>query len=123
MGDSGRNDVQFEALSSCDPELFSEGLRVSLYNYMNGTGFDLPLHKWFGGMKVPRTTLPPNLYRENSGGIAPRRLAEYLITDLTPHEITSGNPRAIDIPGIPVRSLVEIILIGVEDILDSSIYL
>ena len=27
---------------------------------MNGTGFDLPLHKWFGGMKVPRTTLPPN---------------------------------------------------------------
>ena len=63
------------------------------------------------------------LYRENSGGIAPRRLAEYLITDLTPHEITPGNPRAIDIPGIPVRSLVEIILIGVEDILDSSIYL
>ena len=63
------------------------------------------------------------LYRENSGGIAPRRLAEYLITDLTPHEITPGNPRAIDIPGIPVRSLVEIILIGIEDILDSGIYL
>lgn len=51
------------------------------------------------------------------------KLAEYLITDLTPHEITSGNPGAIDIPGIPVRSLVEIILIGIEDILDSSIYL
>ena len=49
-----------EALSGCDPELCSEGLRVSLYNYMNGTGFDLPLHKWVGGMKVPRTTLPPN---------------------------------------------------------------
>ena len=63
------------------------------------------------------------LYRENSGGIAPRRLAEYLITDLTPHEITSGNPRAIDIPGIPVRSLVEIILIGVEDILYSGVHL
>ena len=60
LGGFARNDVQFEALSGCDPELFSEGLRVSLYNYMNGTGFDLPLHKWFGGMKVPRTTLPPN---------------------------------------------------------------
>ena len=60
FGGFARNDVQFEALSGCDPELFSEGLRVSLYNYMNGTGFDLPLHKWFGGMKVPRTTLPPN---------------------------------------------------------------
>ena len=54
------NDVRFEALSGCDPELFGEGLRISLYNYMNGTGFDLPLHKWFGGIKVPRTTLPPN---------------------------------------------------------------
>ena len=60
FGGFARNDVQFEALSGCDPELFSEGLRVSLYNYMNGTGFDLPLHKWFGGIKVPRTTLPPN---------------------------------------------------------------
>lgn len=60
FGGFARNDVRFEALSGCDPELFGEGLRVSLFNYMNGTGFDLPLHKWFGGMKVPRTTLPPN---------------------------------------------------------------
>lgn len=60
FGGFALNDVRFEALSGCDPELFSEGLRVSLFNYMNGTGFDLPLHKWFGGMKVPRTTLPPN---------------------------------------------------------------
>ncbi len=61
----------FEALSGCDPELFSEGLRVSLYNYMNGTGFDLPLHKWFGGMKVPTHHPAAELYREDSGGIAP----------------------------------------------------
>lgn len=51
------------------------------------------------------------------------RLAEYLITDLAPHEITSRNSRAIDIPGIPMRSLVEIILIGVEDILYSGVHL
>ena len=60
FGGFAKNDVQFEALTGCDPEIFSEGLRISLYNYMNGTGFDLPLHKWFGGVKVPRTTLPPN---------------------------------------------------------------
>ncbi|WP_165154003.1 radical SAM protein [Parabacteroides sp. ZJ-118] len=60
FGGFARNDLRFEALSGCDPELFSEGLRVSLYNYMNGTGFDLPLQRWFGGLKVPRTTLPPN---------------------------------------------------------------
>ena len=60
FGGFAKNDVQFEALTGCDPGIFSEGLRVSLYNYMNGTGFDLPLHKWFGGAKVPCTTLPPN---------------------------------------------------------------
>ncbi len=60
FGGFARNDVQFKALSGCDPELYGEGLRISLYNFMNGTGFDLPLHKWFGGLKVPRTTLPPN---------------------------------------------------------------
>lgn len=60
FGGFARNDVQFEDTAGCDHGLFSEGLRISLYNYMNGTGFDLPLHKWFGGMKVPRTTIPPN---------------------------------------------------------------
>lgn len=60
FGGFARNDVRFEDISGCKHELFGEGLRISLYNYMNGTGFDLPLHKWFGGMKVPRTSLPPN---------------------------------------------------------------
>lgn len=60
FGGFARNDVQFDDTTGCRHELFGEGLRISLYNYMNGTGFDLPLHKWFGGMKVPRTTLPPN---------------------------------------------------------------
>ena len=36
FGGFARNDVQFEALSGCDPELFSEGLRV----------FPLQLHEW-----------------------------------------------------------------------------
>lgn len=60
FGGFARNDVRFKDTTGCEHALFSEGLRVSLYNYMNGTGLDLPLHKWFGGMKVPRTTLPPN---------------------------------------------------------------
>ncbi|MGL5731355.1 MAG: hypothetical protein ACRCX5_09565, partial [Bacteroidales bacterium] len=47
---------------------FGEGLRISLYNYMNGTGFDLPLNNWFEA-KVPRTTLPPNyIQRLLTGG-------------------------------------------------------
>lgn len=60
FGGFARNDVQFESLTGCDPELFGEGLRISLYNYMNGAGFDLPLYRWFPDIRVPRTSLPPN---------------------------------------------------------------
>ncbi len=60
FGGFARNDVQFDDLTGADHERFGEGLRISLYNYMNGVGFDLPLHKWFNGCKVPRTTIPPN---------------------------------------------------------------
>ena len=47
----------------------------------------------------------------------------FSIVDLTSRKITPRHPRAIDIPGIPMRSLVEIILIGVEDILYSGVHL
>lgn len=59
FGGFAKNDVQFVDKKGCDHGLFSEGLRVSLYNYMQGAGFDLPLHKWFD-FKIPRTTLPPS---------------------------------------------------------------
>ncbi|MGL5773211.1 MAG: B12-binding domain-containing radical SAM protein [Bacteroidales bacterium] len=63
-----RNDLQFEDPTGGNHDKFGEGLRISLYNYMNGTGFDLPLNKWFEA-KVPRTTLPPNyIQRLLSGG-------------------------------------------------------
>jgi hypothetical protein len=53
-----RNDIPFTDTVGCQHELFSEGLRVSLYNYMHDIGFDIPLQKWFK-TKVPRTTIPP----------------------------------------------------------------
>lgn len=63
-----RNDLQFEDPTGGNHDKFGEGLRISLYNYMNGTGFDLPLNKWFEA-KVPRTTLPPNfIQRLLTGG-------------------------------------------------------
>ena len=56
-------------------------------------------------------------------GLTNRFIGHFSIADLASRKITPRHPRAIDIPGIPMRSFVEIILIGVEDILDSSIYL
>lgn len=52
------NDVAFEQEVGDDPQPFGEGLRRSLYNYMRGVGFELPLHKWFD-TPVPRTLIPP----------------------------------------------------------------
>lgn len=57
-----RNDLQFEDIKGCNHEVFSDGLRTSLFNYMHGIGLDYPLHKWFT-TKVPRTTLPPNFIK------------------------------------------------------------
>ena len=58
FGGFARNDIDFEDTAGADHDRFAEGLRISLYNYMRGTGFDLPLYKWFDS-PVPRTTIPP----------------------------------------------------------------
>ena len=50
------NDVQFVDSTGIDHSKFSFGLKKSLYNYMHGIGFELPLHAWFE-FKVPRTTV------------------------------------------------------------------
>lgn len=67
FGGFARNDVQFKDTAGCKHELYGEGLRISLHNYMNGAGFELPLNKWFGTLKVPRTTIPPNYIRKLIG--------------------------------------------------------
>lgn len=54
------NDLYHEDKQGANHDLYSEGLRISLYNYMNGAGFDLALQKWFDH-KIPNTTHPKNL--------------------------------------------------------------
>jgi len=58
-GTFANNDLTFTDPKGCNHEAFSAGLRTSLFNYMQGTGFELPLSKWFD-FKVPRTTISPN---------------------------------------------------------------
>lgn len=52
------NDLAHEDPSGADHERFSEGLRKSLFNYMHGVGFELPLSAWFD-FKIPKTTISP----------------------------------------------------------------
>jgi radical SAM superfamily enzyme YgiQ (UPF0313 family) len=54
------NDLYHDDPQGCNHDLYSEGLRISLYNYMNNAGLDLPLQHWFEH-KVPKSSHPKNL--------------------------------------------------------------
>lgn len=59
MGTFANNDVDYSDPTGADHDSFSEGLRVSILNYMNGAGLQMPLHKWFD-FKTPKTTINTN---------------------------------------------------------------
>lgn len=58
-GTFANNDLYHSDPTGCDHSVFSEGLKKSLFNYMHGIGFELPLQKWFD-FKIPRTIIPKN---------------------------------------------------------------
>ena len=58
-GAFANNELDFDDPVGVDHERFSEGLRKSLFNYMHGVGFEIPLKDWFEA-KVPSTSIPKN---------------------------------------------------------------
>ena len=56
IGTFANNDIQHEDPTGANHELFGYGLKKALFNYMHGTCFDFPLHKWFD-FKIPTTTI------------------------------------------------------------------
>ncbi len=53
------NDIDFTDKTGIDHGKFSFGLKKSLFNYMHGINFELPLQEWFD-FKVPKTTIHPD---------------------------------------------------------------
>jgi hypothetical protein len=53
------NDLFHDDPKGANHDLFAEGLRKSLFNYMHEVGVDFPLSDWFN-FKTPRTTVKPN---------------------------------------------------------------
>lgn len=53
------NDIDFKDKTGIDHNKFSYGLKKSLFNYMHGVNFELPLQEWFD-FKIPRTTVHPD---------------------------------------------------------------
>ena len=54
-----KNDLEHNDPVGVTHELFSAGLKKSLFNYMNGVGFDFHLSEWFEH-EVPETTVDEN---------------------------------------------------------------
>lgn len=53
------NDLSHEDPEGAMHEMYSTGLKKSLFNYMNRLGFDLTLQEWFD-FKVPETSIKPD---------------------------------------------------------------
>lgn len=72
VGSFANNDLYHNDHSGCDHEMFSEGLKKALFNYMHGIGFEMPLQEWFD-FKTPRTTIAPNFieWSISSGALFP----------------------------------------------------
>jgi hypothetical protein len=62
-GTFANNDLIHSDPTGANHELFSDGLKKSLFNYMHEIGFDIPLQDWFD-FKVPRTTIPPKYIQQ-----------------------------------------------------------
>ena len=60
VGAFANNDLAHADPTGADHDLYTEGLKKSLYNYMHGVGIDSDLRAWFGH-EVPETSLPPDL--------------------------------------------------------------
>jgi hypothetical protein len=53
------NDIDFKDKTGIDHSKFSFGLKKSLFNFMHGINFEIPLQDWFD-FKIPRTTIHPD---------------------------------------------------------------
>ncbi len=62
-GSFANNDLIHSDPTGANHELFSEGLKKSLFNYMHEIGFELPLQDWFD-FKVPKTTILPKYIQQ-----------------------------------------------------------
>ncbi|MDW9379058.1 B12-binding domain-containing radical SAM protein [Chryseobacterium sp. JV558] len=58
------NDIDFQDKTGIDHNKFSFGLKKSLFNYMHGVNFELPLQEWFD-FKIPRTTIHPDYIHDS----------------------------------------------------------
>lgn len=63
-GTFANNDLEYIDKTGCDHSMFSEGLKKSLFNYMHGIGFEIPLEDWFE-RKMPKPKIDKNFIEDS----------------------------------------------------------
>ncbi|MBV6880284.1 B12-binding domain-containing radical SAM protein [Epilithonimonas ginsengisoli] len=58
------NDIDFTDKTGIDHSKFSFGLKKSLFNYMHGINFEMPLQSWFD-FKIPKTKIHPDYIHDS----------------------------------------------------------
>jgi hypothetical protein len=58
------NDIDFKDKTGIDHSKFSFGLKKSLFNFMHGINFEIPLQDWFD-FKIPKTTIHPDYIHDS----------------------------------------------------------
>lgn len=58
------NDIDFTDKTGIDHNQFSFGLKKSLFNFMHGINFEIPLQNWFD-FKIPKTSIHPDYIHDS----------------------------------------------------------
>jgi len=86
QGTFANNDLIHSDPTGANHELFSDGLKKSLFNYMHGICFDFPLQDWFD-FKIPKTMVAPKYIQE--------------VIEQQEYEPASPNARIVWLGGVP----------------------
>lgn len=73
FGGFADNDRYHEDEAGAEHELFSEGLRKSLFNYMHGVGFEFPLSDWFT-FDTPSPSVQPRYIKQSLSSTRDQKL-------------------------------------------------
>lgn len=94
------NDIQFTDKTGIDHNLFSYGLKKSLFNFMHGVGFEIPLQEWFddvpSGFRIPKTSIKHNFIQnclETADYRIPKDSSNVIWLGGTPEVLTSSKSK------------------------------
>ena len=59
VGSFANNDLEFNDPTGVDHNMFNQGLKTSLFNYMHGICFEYELQEWFD-FEIPETSIAPD---------------------------------------------------------------